>query len=241
MTEEPTIAIVTSDFGDVYRSVKGYKDENGVKQDGWEQLLKDAQAEFFAAATRELEVGTLARKTVTFPEMEYQSETLATEYIDTHHPGWRLVEIKDGRGIIEEDPALKSYVYVNYLDGMVYRRSQTQTGPSLDVERLQEDDPDLYAEISVWDPKIYDAVREGMVWAYDSVKNPNPEVLADEETEKYMTSRCPEARIILDPSQWTDKQAAALQDYLLPGKVSVRLTPPRPATDEELETGEVQS
>jgi hypothetical protein len=51
---------ITSEFGEVYLTVKGTK-----TTDGWEKILKDAQVEFFAAATRELENKTLARKTVT--------------------------------------------------------------------------------------------------------------------------------------------------------------------------------
>jgi hypothetical protein len=125
---------------------------------------------------------------------------------------------------------------------MVYRRSQTQGGPSLDVERLQEKEPDLYDEISVWSPSVYNMVRDAMVWAYNSY-SPEPEVLAAEEAEKFLETLSQSddsLRIILDPAQWTPQQATKLTPYIIPGKVSVRLTPPRKAKPSELETGEIE-
>jgi hypothetical protein len=215
---------ITSEFGEVYLTVKGTK-----TTDGWEKILKDAQVEFFAAATRELENKTLARKTV-------------TNWAANLYPGWRLVEEKDNKAIIEEDPSVKAFAHLNTQDGMVYRRSQTQGGPSLDVERLQEKEPDLYDEISVWSPSVYNMVRDAMVWAYNSY-SPEPEVLAAEEAEKFLETLSQSddsLRIILDPAQWTPQQATKLTPYIIPGKVSVRLTPPRKAKPSELETGEIE-
>jgi hypothetical protein len=41
-------------------------------------------------------------------------------------------------------------------------------------------------------------------------------------------------REIKDPSKWTPDQASRLQQFMVPGKLTVKITPPREATKEEL-------
>ena len=72
-------------------------------------------------------------------------------YVKQFHPGWRVVDpgSKEFTYIIEEDPSFKKFVYVNHDDWNVYRRNVSQAGPSLDNERLKDEDPELWKRISV--------------------------------------------------------------------------------------------
>lgn len=234
---ELSIEDIITDFGEVYREVKGTK-----TQDGWEKILKDAQKQFFDAATRELEQQTLARKTVDF-DIERYGATNMEKWVENHYPGWRFVESKKSKFIIEEDPALKPFAYLNVRDGMVYKRGQVQGGPSLDVERLREEDEGLYWDVSRWDQGLYDFAHQALEYAYTTVHNADPESIADDETERFLHwgwEHDQVQRVIKDPGEWTAEQSTKLQAYLIPGRVSVRLTPPRPAKDSEMETGEVE-
>lgn len=236
------IEAITSSFGEVYREVKGTK-----TQDGWEKILKDAQKDFFDVVTQELEQSTLARKTVEIPPVE---DDVVEDWVRVYFPGWRFIEINNGKALIEEDPKLKSFAYLNMSDGMVYKRSQTSSGPTLDVEALQEADEDLYWQISEWPLPTFLMIQNAMRFTH------NPDLITDfadnahdtydsldwsaVETKKFLTEYHSDIRVIKDPSEWTPEQATALKPYLIPGKISVRLTPPRPAKPSELETGEVE-
>lgn len=176
--EELDITEVTEDFGEIYSTSKE-----------WEKLKKTAQEIFFKAATQERSKERLPRMSVVTLE--------GPKWIEDHYPGWRIIDSDDGMSVpggtfylLEEDPSLMEYVFTNPDDGMVYKRSRTEGGARLDDERLKEEDPDLFEEISEW-------------------------------TEP--------TQVIRDKSTWTDEQAARIKPYLLPGKVGVKLEPPRVA------------
>jgi hypothetical protein len=91
------------------------------------------------------------------------------------HPGWRIIDSHsiDGNHVylIERDPNLVPYTYVNPDDGMVYARGTQESGPSLDDERLKEEDPALYDEITepvrvVKDPSTWTEEQLAAVQAY---------------------------------------------------------------------------
>jgi hypothetical protein len=223
-TELDPITEVTAEFGEIYRAVKGTKGT-----DGWEKLLKDAQKAFFEAATEKLKSETLARKTVTLPE-----GAKADEYVRKYHPGFRLVDQKKNRVILEEDPATKDFVYINPIDQMVYRRSRTQPGPSLDIDLIIKKEPKLFMEISEWPSEAVDLVTAAMEFA-----SPGDRVTQDSVDTCLMVNLGPEKRQVKDPATWTKEQATAVKPYLMPGAVGVRLTPPRPAKPSELQSGEI--
>lgn len=227
MSSLTDIRMTTNIFGSIYRSAKG--------KDGWEKLLKETQQEFFDAVTAHLETTILAQKTVLQPE---------------YYPGWRILDDRDWhneeRGIlIEEDPAIKPYAYVNTDDGYVYKRGVTRKEDTLDVERLREEDEDLYHEMTYVDLSMKSLLQSAMLFAHvDDIEDP-PDTSEEDiqwaiDQAEAFTNWFDVERTFKEPKDWTPKQAAKLQKYLVPGTVSPRLVPPRKATEEELETGEVE-
>ena len=144
---------ITTKFGRAYDRSKRY-----------DQRKKDWQAEFFAACTRSvIRERRLPQKVVE-----------EADWDGGQYPGWRLIGYtEDDRVLIERDPDLVSYTYVNPDDGMVYQRGTQESGPSLDDERLKEAAPDLYDEItetvrvvkdpSTWTEEQLAAVQEYMI------------------------------------------------------------------------------
>lgn len=209
-------------FGEVYRTAKG--------KDGLETLLKETQQEFFDAVTAYWEANPykLANRIVR-----------KEDYNAAYHPGWREIDTSRmvrhqmmGEAVLEEDPVVKSWADI--IDGYVYKRGVTHKEDTLDDERLMAEDSELWDEVSYW-PQ-YDEVFDVMLWAFTVVCNPDPSRLAAEETERYLIEK---PKTMRPPEEWTDKQAARLQKYIIPGAVSPRLVPPRKAKKHELETGEI--
>lgn len=135
---------ITRKFGRAYVQSKEYDN----RKKNWQQ-------EFFDACTQAVQrERRLPRKTVTTLD--------GREWVLQHHPGWRIVQQDDDEinFVIERDPALIRYTYINPDDGMVYERGTQEAGPSLDDERLQEEDPDLWYEIT----KTVRVVRDPSTW-----------------------------------------------------------------------------
>jgi hypothetical protein len=175
---------ITKDLGSTHKSSKEL-----------EKKLKDCRAKFFEAVDEQiLSSETLARQTITVPE-DVEPEA----YVKQFHPGWRVVDpgSKEHTYIIEEDPSFKKFVYVNHDDGNVYRRNVSQAGPSLDNERLKEEDPDLWKRISV--------------------------------------SKVQRVRVLKDMEEISNKDLAAMQEYFVPGPMTVKLDAPRKAKPDELD------
>lgn len=175
---------ITTDLGSAHKSSKEL-----------EKKLKDCRAKFFEAVDEEiLSSETLARQTITVPE-----DVDPIAYIKQFHPGWKEVESgpQEFTYIIEEDPAFKKFVYVNHDDGNVYRRNVSQAGPSLDNERLKEEDPDLWKRIS--DPKVQ------------------------------------RVRVLKDLETISNKDLKLMQEYFVPGPMTVKLDTPRKAKPDELD------
>ena len=153
--------------------------------------LAAKKGDFYTAIDAEIiKTTTLAQQTITVPDAEEED---VVKHIKTFYPGWRYVEEHDDGGVlIEEDPAFKKFVHVNPEDGKLYRRNISQEGPSLDDERLQQEDPALWKRIT------------------------KP------------------ARVLKPFYTVSNKDLAALQAYLVPGKMTVKLDAPRAAKPEEL-------
>lgn len=165
-----------------------------------EQLKDKYQTRFFDLMTKRLSKRTLATRIVPLPPGKE-----AVSYVKTFYPGWILISIlvqEDG-GIrnstklqIQQDPALLKDEFVNPVDGMVYGRTSAQAAPTLDLDRLQAEDLQLYEDIT--EPVV-------------------------------ITHRVPKP-----DEDLTDEQIMKRAKYYIPGKISVRLVPPRPANPEEL-------
>lgn len=226
-------------FGETYRTVKGDKSEDS-DWEGWEKALAGDQQNFFDALTAHLETTSLARKTVPYEGTIEDGPTVVRAWVARHHPGWRLKSFNATKlkAQIEEDPAFKKHSYVNTDDGYVYGRTISSKSTEVDVERLQEEDPELWKDVSQINPDQWDLVLAAMTHAYESVHNPEPYEVAVQEAEKFFADR---DRELKPSSEWTTKQATKIKKYLVPGQISVRLVPPREATEHELETGEAES
>ena len=205
---ETDLTEITRHFGATYKLSKD-----------WDKLKAGAQKEFFAAATQELEQTRLPQKIV---EGDLSR-------IEVHYPGWRVISNDDDQVTLEQDPSLMDFVFINPEDGMVYRRSVTHQAEMLDDERLRAEDPELWKEISEWNPaqkKMIDCAAD-----YFGSSSFFSLVSLDRLYNYVGMERIPKST-----SEWTTEQAERLRPYLVPGTVSVKLTAPRQATEEELES-----
>jgi hypothetical protein len=166
------------------------------KKSAAEKELKESRTKFFDAVDEEIvATETLAQQTVATPADVESIEG----YVKQFYPGWRVVGDEPDEGaetaLIEEDPAFKKFVYINREDGNLYRRNVSQAGPSLDNERLKEEDPALWKRITA-------ATR---------------------------------VRVLKDLEEVDNKDLAAMQKYLVPGPMTVKLDAPRKAKPDELD------
>lgn len=228
------ISLITKEFGLEYSAAKSS-----------DKKMKQLQREFFDAATEMLSQQSLARKTVEVPE------GANAEWLEQHYPGWKVVSsIRPGEepdtweAVLEEDPAKLAFTYVNPDDHMVYARTTAQGTPMLDDERLRDEDPELWEQISdypePWLGLVQAAIKDALeevevaglakVGRVDLLYKLNPGVLA----ANFLRDQGVE-RALKPIDELTDEQLQAIQDYLVPAPVTVRLVPPRKAKQEELE------
>ncbi len=218
--EQPLDLIeITSTFGEAYFVVK---DTDSIK--------KDYQKKFFEAATATLEQGTLARKTVVMPKGTVSVQGDWERWVQKYHPGWRFVSWVNDDGytmIIEQDPALMKFTFLNPNDNRVYGRTTVDGGQFLDDERLREEDLDLWLAITKWDAPEWlpDLLYECNV-DYEDIDKKIDQLGEDGKI----------SRVLLPTDQLTSEQLEALQPYMVPGPISIKLVPPRAAREEELET-----
>jgi hypothetical protein len=99
---------------------------------------------------------------IEIPETELSRQTIYAEcddpdaYVASLYPKWKLLsallvdeEIPDEwKLVIQEDPTKRNYTFVNPLDGQVYTRTVTESAPDVDLERIKEEDPDFYHDIT---------------------------------------------------------------------------------------------
>lgn len=230
------INLITKEFGLEYSASKSA-----------EKKVKQLQKEFFDAATEMLSQQSLASKTVEVPD------GVDAKGLEQLYPGWKVItSLRPGKeegvweAVLQEDPAFMAFNYVNPDDHMVYARTTAQGSPMLDDERLAAENPELWEEISdfpePWLGLVTDAIQAGIEagsvnpshttdWAKSDYLNKlNPQELA----ANFLADRGIQ-RALKPIDQLTDKQLQAIQDYLVPAPISVRLVPPRKAKQEELE------
>lgn len=227
------INLITKEFGLEYSAAKSS-----------DKKMKQLQREFFDAATEMLSQQSLARKTVEVPE------GANAEWLEQHYPGWKVVSsLRPGKepdiweAVLEEDPAKLAFTYVNPDDHMVYARTTAQGTPMLDDERLRDEDPELWEQISDYPEPWFGLVRDAMKEAFTAGANIDHglnrvdslyEINSRGLVANFLRDRGIE-RVLKPIDELTDEQLQALQDYLVPAPVTVRLVPPRKAKQEELE------
>jgi hypothetical protein len=118
-----------------------------------DKLTKQARKEFMDAATEVAALETPARsiERVIAEDMEtalriaqrrFHNYTIVDvrRKVDDEEPSYEV--------ILEEDPALRPFSFVNREDGKVYSRVIVEGSPYLDDEALRVDDPELWDRIT---------------------------------------------------------------------------------------------
>lgn len=192
--------------------------------------LDKQQTRMFQAFDETLTEQQLAQKTVQVPD-----EVIAEKWLTEHYPGWVTLHVTAGDdgvyAVIQENPSLKKFRYVNPITKEVMGRDMVEGSPMLDDEALQTEDPELWEQISTWPEPWYGLVKDtirqfvSLPWSEDAIENAADDVLRARGVK----------RVIMDPNDMSDYELSAIQPFITPGKVSVRLSPPREAKEEELD------
>lgn len=205
---------ITRELGKHYRASR---DED--------KLVAGLRQEFFDAATAELETRPRSTRVLICNEEDIEG------YVRKHFPGWRLVdaEHENGKIIVEEDPAWMPYSYISKDGKTVYQRGIAQESPALDDEAIRNQDPELWY-------KITECPIEEVLWhsAQEIAKEIGGEVIG--QMQLYIEANLNNWLRILKPLETLDDEDfEKVQQYIVPGKLSHRLTPPRKPKPEELE------
>lgn len=185
-----------------------------------------ARAGLIKQFTKDLE-GLVRRQKLITAEVSDASDE---EYVSKHHPGYRFVSRHGDQIVIEEDPELMDYAYINPADGQVYQRKITRGTPTLDQERLRLEDPELWESISEWPNPWYSLILDFA----EQWNNEAPYEGLVHHLDRYLEERGM-IKTLTNPDTWTEEQLEAVKKYLVPAKPVVRILKPRAATDEELE------
>lgn len=212
----------TADFGEAYDlAAQGKK------------LSETNKASFYDLADQALADERLPQKTIEIP-LDYHG-TIA-EFVAAYYPAWRVLRfqlISDEapvEALIEKDPAKMKFTFTNPKDKKTYQRSYQEGHASIDIDRLRDEDPDLWLEISAW-PSAPHLLGDYLKYLF-------PESRIDIDFDKFLDEhgeRLGVERILRPSSEWSEKQAGALQKYAVPGKLTMMIVKPRQATEEELE------
>lgn len=201
-----------------------------------ETTAKDRKTDFYEVANEHLSLLRLAQKAI-----QVKGGDEVAKHVADYYPGWRPVSSDPSQDegmidvIIEQDPAQMKYAFTNLEDGKVYQRTYTEGSPQLDEGRLQEEMPDLYDALHDW--------PSPPSWLFAFAKGFNEEDLTEEGVRDdwydFLENGDHNIEPVLKPSsEWTKKQAADLQQYLVPGQRTMKIVAPRKATEEELAEAE---
>ena len=216
---EPSLEIITREFGLTYSAAKTTAKD-----------LEKQKQRLFQAINKVVAKGLLAQQIIDCPELE--DGELMAEWVLKHYPGWRLKDAKceEGKLLIEEDPTLAKYRYVNAGDGYVYGRTVANSGPMLDDEKLREEDSDLWREISQVPEQISRLILDTIAILCPQMKITNRVKLVEMVCDLQQVER-----ELIDPSKWTEEQIEKVNKYMIPGRLTLRVEAPRKAKPEELE------
>lgn len=194
-----------------------------------EASLKREREKFFSEATKEIAKGVLAQKVVEIPEVGD-----FIEWVAVYHPGWVLLETDTEAGtlLLEEDPSLLKFVHVNHTDKKIYQRNAIPEAPSLDDEALAEDHPEVWLRITKpAEPEWLDEIRK-----YHTYIEGLLGVSVNTGVEGYienLESDLPRELLPFEDLEADDLDIVA--QYMVPGKIKLRLEEPRLAKSEELD------
>jgi hypothetical protein len=179
---------VTTDLGVHYRA---WKDNEKAKD-------KD-KARFWSLITAEASTSFPLDEALFEVVGAGLTEQQARERAEKYNPRFAvdmIREVEDGwEAIMVERPEFVPYTFVNVEDGMVYQRQVVPGGQLLDDDRMREEDPDLYEEVTFelpWgdrivrpldalDPRTLADVQGYIYRGKPSVKLPAPRKATEEE------------------------------------------------------------
>lgn len=114
-----------------------------------EKAKNKLRDEFFAAANEEIKSGNLAEK---YASVDAPDEASARDRLKKQFPAWEIEEIRNDKNLWEavlvENPDFVPFTYVNKELGVVFQKQVSSGSVYIDDERLAEDDPDLYEEVT---------------------------------------------------------------------------------------------
>lgn len=211
---------ITKRLGVAYKKWKGGETEK-------DKVRKEFWAAIEEAATAEPEEKLVEIDPDDFPDGNGEDDLLG-EYIAREYPAWDLDEYQqNGAGRIEAililKPEFKAMTYVNPDDGMVYQRQFVNGSPVLDDERLQDEQPDLWIEIT--EIPNYEFIVALLPSEHDGA----------DDVQTWIDERWDGPRTLKSLDSLPDETLALVQPYIHPGKPSVKLAAPRKAKPEELE------
>lgn len=118
-----------------------------------------------AAATEKAKLRKQFFDLIEIPEEELAQQVIFYEgddperHVATLFPKWKLIDKKlvdefpaEWKLILQEDPDKKTYVFINPLDQKVYQKLVKESAPGVDMERLEKEDPHLWAKITFQPP-----------------------------------------------------------------------------------------
>lgn len=109
--------------------------------------------DFFLEATKASSTA-LATKTVLFLKEEVRDEEAAKTEAARRYPGWTIESVKCEieqmlwRILLKEDPAYKSFTYVDKTNSLVWTRQISAGQADYDIEKLEAEDPELWERVS---------------------------------------------------------------------------------------------
>lgn len=193
--------------------------------------LDRRQKEMFDAFTTVLEHRPLGRRSVPHEHWEKLNDKEQQEWIRKHHPGHRLVDYHSGHLILEEDPAYIKFAHINKETGKVYARTVAQGSPGLDDEALRADNPELWERITEWPDPWYSLVRDVII---QHTSLPIRRSVLESRVGRILEERGV-LRVLKPFHQLSDSDLMEMEDYFLPGPLTIRVVTPRDAKSEELE------
>jgi len=220
---------LTKKLGTTYDKYKKFDLELNGKKGKSDQI--GLKKEFFSEATT-AQASTLAQKTTTVTATSWEK---ARDLVKRLNPTWVIKDegLKIGGNsddtytfILEENPEFKPFTYVNKETKRVWTKQVVETAPSLDDEWLQEEDPELWKEITEIPNRdvIANVVYECGVDSHE----------VDDRLES-LWEAYDGPRTLKSFEDLTPEQHAKVQKYLYPGPPQVKLQAPRDAKPEELD------
>lgn len=115
-----------------------------------EKAKNKLRDEFFDAVNTEIGGNSLAEK---YASVNAPDEASARDRLKKQYPAWTVDEIRQGEddlweAVLIENPNFVSFTYVNKEIGVVFQKQVSSGSIYIDDERLAEEDPDLYEEVT---------------------------------------------------------------------------------------------